>query len=188
MMLLRSFQQLEVNGGPTLLPLLLEAALLFYALGYRSMLLRRGSTATVETMYTGAAPKPATLLGQAVTALQVRQSPHASLALQMWLADFTHQAQARAVLIRSLVATAPLLGLLGTVAGMVETFDAMASAQLFAQSGGIAGGISHALVSTQLGLLVAIPGMLLGRVLDTRERRLVHDLERLSAFAQRWLP
>ncbi|MBN2800884.1 MAG: MotA/TolQ/ExbB proton channel family protein [Deltaproteobacteria bacterium] len=72
-------------------------------------------------------------------------------------------------LIRALVAISPLLGLLGTVSGMIETFSSLGEMTLHAQSGGIAGGISVALVSTQLGLLVAIPGLLAGRMLDQRE-------------------
>ena len=60
---------------------------------------------------------------------------------------------------------APLAGLLGTVAGMIETFDSLGSMSLFSQSGGVAGGISQALISTQMGLAVAIPGLLAGRIL-----------------------
>ena len=59
--------------------------------------------------------------------------------------------------------TAPLAGLLGTVGGMIETFDSMREMSLFTQSGGIAGGISQALFTTQMGLAVAIPGLLAGR-------------------------
>jgi biopolymer transport protein ExbB len=57
----------------------------------------------------------------------------------------------------ALVAAAPLLGLLGTVLGMVDTFDGVAS-----RSGRtaevVAGGISLALTTTQVGLAAALPG------------------------------
>lgn len=64
---------------------------------------------------------------------------------------------------------APLLGLLGTVTGMIETFSGLGDGALHAQSGGISGGISQALISTQMGLAVAIPALLLGRLLDQLE-------------------
>jgi biopolymer transport protein ExbB len=71
--------------------------------------------------------------------------------------------------IKSIVLIAPLLGLLGTVIGMIETFDSLQDSALFSQSGGVAGGISQALITTQLGLVVAIPGLLVGRRLDRKQ-------------------
>jgi biopolymer transport protein ExbB len=71
----------------------------------------------------------------------------------------------------ALTAAAPLLGLLGTVMGMMDTFAAVS-----ARGGGaavsVAGGISEALITTQFGLVVAIPGVF-GVV---RLRRLAHHL------------
>ena len=57
----------------------------------------------------------------------------------------------------ALVMAAPLLGLLGTVLGMIETFDAVAmrSGQTAEM---VAGGISQALITTQVGLVAALPG------------------------------
>ncbi len=71
---------------------------------------------------------------------------------------------------------APLLGLLGTVAGMIETFQAMT---LFGAGDPkvVAGGISLALVATELGLVVAIPILLLHSWLHGTSNRLVHTLE-----------
>jgi biopolymer transport protein ExbB len=66
-----------------------------------------------------------------------------------------------------LAAVAPLLGLLGTVLGMIETFQVIA----FFGTGNaraMAGGISVALVTTQTGLLVAIPGLIFGGRLRDR--------------------
>lgn len=60
-----------------------------------------------------------------------------------------------------LVGICPLVGLLGTVAGMTSTFDGLARPGLSNLSHEVAGGISEALVTTQAGLLVAIPGMML---------------------------
>jgi len=62
------------------------------------------------------------------------------------------------VLIGALAGAAPLLGLLGTVAGMIKTFDAVAAAAGDTGSR-VASGISEALITTQYGLVVAIPGL-----------------------------
>lgn len=76
-------------------------------------------------------------------------------------------------LILILVTAAPLVGLLGTVIGMIETFDSLAEMALFSQDGGIAGGIAQALITTQMGLVIAIPGLILGRLLNRREDKIV---------------
>jgi biopolymer transport protein ExbB len=80
-------------------------------------------------------------------------------------------------LVKTVVVIAPLLGLLGTVSGMIETFDSLAEMSLFSQSGGIAGGISQALISTQMGLAVAIPGLIVGRLLERRQTALIIEME-----------
>jgi biopolymer transport protein ExbB len=74
-------------------------------------------------------------------------------------------------LIAVLASIAPLLGLLGTVLGMIETFDVIA---LYGTGNAkaMAGGISVALVTTQAGLLVAVPGLLVSAALARRARRL----------------
>ncbi len=82
--------------------------------------------------------------------------------------------------IRILAAVAPLLGLLGTVTGMIETFQ---SITLFGTGDPkvMAGGISQALVTTVLGLMTAIPLVLLHTALRARSNRLIHVLEEQSA-------
>lgn len=80
-------------------------------------------------------------------------------------------------LINVLTAAAPLLGLLGTVIGMIETFDSLADMALFTQGGGIAAGISQALLTTQMGLMIAIPGLMAGRFLQRYEDKLLSSQE-----------
>ncbi|MBS3758495.1 MAG: MotA/TolQ/ExbB proton channel family protein [Desulfobacterales bacterium] len=78
-----------------------------------------------------------------------------------------------------LAAVAPLLGLLGTVAGMIKTFDVIA----FFGTGNaraMAGGISEALITTQTGLIVAVPGLILGNFLSRRAQRIKGRMERFS--------
>ncbi len=77
-------------------------------------------------------------------------------------------------------AVAPLLGLLGTVVGMIDTFQ---SITLFGAGDPrvMSDGISQALVTTQLGLSVAIPIVLLHSLLSSKSARLIHTLEEQSA-------
>ncbi len=85
------------------------------------------------------------------------------------------------LLILGLFATvAPLLGLLGTVVGMIETFQSIA---LFGTGDPklMSGGISQALVTTGLGLIVAIPIILLHGFLQTKSNRLIQILDEESA-------
>lgn len=70
---------------------------------------------------------------------------------------------------RACIVSAPLLGLLGTVDGMITTFNGLQSMQLVSASGGIAFGISRALITTQLGLCIAAPGLLIDRYLHKLE-------------------
>lgn len=83
-------------------------------------------------------------------------------------------------LLKLLSAVAPLLGLLGTVTGMIVTFQAIT------QGGGgdsrlMAEGISQALVTTVLGLVVAIPLLFLHSLLASRSKSLIQLLEQQSA-------
>lgn len=73
-------------------------------------------------------------------------------------------------------AIAPLLGLLGTVTGMINTFQAIT---LFGTGDPklMSGGISEALITTQVGLGVAIPLMLVHHLLERRVDRLLTDME-----------
>lgn len=83
-------------------------------------------------------------------------------------------------LLKLLAAVAPLLGLLGTVTGMIVTFQAIT------QSGSgdsrlMADGISQALVTTVEGLVVAIPLLFLHALLASRSKGLIQVLEQQSA-------
>ncbi|MDZ7783452.1 MAG: MotA/TolQ/ExbB proton channel family protein [Halioglobus sp.] len=78
-------------------------------------------------------------------------------------------------LLKIIAAVAPLMGLLGTVTGMIITFQAIT---IFGAGDpkAMAGGISGALVTTVLGLLVAIPTVLLHTIVNGRAQRIVHVL------------
>jgi biopolymer transport protein ExbB len=79
------------------------------------------------------------------------------------------------VLLKIIAAIAPLMGLLGTVTGMIITFQAIT---IFGAGDpkAMAGGISGALITTVLGLLVAIPTVLLHTIVNGRAQRILHIL------------
>jgi len=83
-----------------------------------------------------------------------------------------------------LAAVAPLLGLLGTVLGMIETFQVIS---LFGTGNAraMAVGISVALVTTQSGLLVAIPGLLISHLLAKKAGQLQSQLDEITSILVR---
>ncbi|WP_051252566.1 MotA/TolQ/ExbB proton channel family protein [Ferrimonas kyonanensis] len=84
-------------------------------------------------------------------------------------------------LVALLAALAPMLGLLGTVTGMIETFQTLTQ---FGNSEPklLSGGISKALITTQVGLVIAIPLLLLLHPLKRRAQRLTLDMEQHGAW------
>ena len=83
-------------------------------------------------------------------------------------------------LVKTVSVVAPLLGLLGTVTGMIQTFQAIT---LFGAGDPkmMAGGISEALVTTMLGLITAIPLVLLYDTLSNSASRIIDVLDQQSA-------
>ncbi|MEZ4386554.1 MAG: MotA/TolQ/ExbB proton channel family protein [Candidatus Krumholzibacteriia bacterium] len=106
--------------------------------------------------------------------------------LQQLMLNLRPRIRQHLAMIAILAAIAPLLGLLGTVLGMIETFEVIA---LFGTGNAkaMAGGISVALVTTQAGLLVAIPGMIVSGALVRRARRLEVRLDEFSHLLDRTL-
>lgn len=85
-----------------------------------------------------------------------------------------------------LAAAAPLLGLLGTVTGMIATFDIIA---VFGTGNAkaMAGGISEALITTQTGLLIAIPGLYMSNFLKRRAERLKQRIASVGIYLKRYV-
>ena len=82
--------------------------------------------------------------------------------------------------LKIIAAVGPLLGLLGTVTGMILTFQGIA---LYGAGdvGGMAGGISQALITTVWGLIVAIPTILLHTLVNSQAMRIIHILDEQAA-------
>ena len=180
-----------MNAGGIIMWVLFALNLpLWYALGYRYFTLKRGTRGSIrrliekhekrgsEKVYVGMldfAVRDAILAAQ--TAKSIAQKPREYIhdALFPYLVITGRYS----VLVKTIVMLAPLIGLLGTVSGMIETFDALQSSSMFAQGDSIAGGISKALFTTELGLVVAVPGLIFGKILDKQEDQYALEFEQI---------
>jgi len=75
---------------------------------------------------------------------------------------------------------APMMGLMGTVQGMISSFDKIAMSAVSPKPSELADGISTALVTTLIGLLLAIPAMVFHSILKNRIQRLVLEIGMVS--------
>jgi len=176
------------TGGWVMPPLLVATLLLWFALGYRFASLKRGSKRGVRNLLLRAergkkGNNDGVLIRAMLKGIELRDSVPPQH-LRAMLDDAFHEEERELnrfnVLITTIVMTAPLMGLLGTVIGMIETFDSLGDMSLFSQSGGIAGGISQALITTQMGLAVAIPGLLVHGALHRKQRDIELELAQMK--------
>jgi biopolymer transport protein ExbB/TolQ len=140
-------RHLMAAGGPVMIPLLMVGIFVWTLIGTRFFAwidARRIHSGRLREFVKQAS-------GWEVACLQLRSRLYANDSL-----------------IRTLVAVAPLLGLLGTVSGMMVTFDGISNMSFFSQQGGIAGGISEALLTTQTGLVIAVPAFITSRILQRK--------------------
>jgi biopolymer transport protein ExbB len=176
-------------GGWVMPPLLLSTLVLWFAIGYRFAALKRGTQRDVRNLLRRATkkneklPKNDGVLVRALKkGLELKEKHQDDLRYYLDDAFWEEEKSVRMFnrLILTIVAAAPLLGLLGTVIGMIETFDSLGDMSLFSQSGGIAGGISQALITTQMGLAVAIPGLIVNGMLVRKQKRIELELAQLK--------
>lgn len=96
--------------------------------------------------------------------------------LVAYLIEYKHKIERFLGAIATSAAIAPLLGLLGTVSGMISTFMMM---KTFGTSDAstVSGGISEALITTELGLIVAIPSLIMSALLSRKTKSYSAKLE-----------
>ncbi|MCA9505442.1 MAG: MotA/TolQ/ExbB proton channel family protein [Spirochaetaceae bacterium] len=88
----------------------------------------------------------------------------------------------RTAFVSMLVAAAPLMGLLGTVLGMLQTFFGISTGGGAETAGVVAAGISEALVTTQTGLTIALPGLFIVMMIQRQRQSLDAKLSRLESL------
>jgi biopolymer transport protein ExbB len=184
--LLGHVRDLWADGGVVMPALFCTAFVLWVTLGRRMLLLRRGATGTLRGLVLRALNgqvRPTGIIGSAVARGAVLWREHGGPVpdrkLDVVFGELEDRLTSGTTLARVLVAMAPLLGLLGTVTGLIETFGSLGTSSTAAASEGIAGGIVEALYATQMGLAIAVPGLLMGGMLHHREERLAHELDEL---------
>lgn len=80
----------------------------------------------------------------------------------------------------TIVMISPLLGILGTVTGIISSFNVMAALEGVAQASALSSGIAEALITTAAGLIIAIPTMALSSYLNGIINKQVADLNKKS--------
>ncbi len=178
-------------GGVVMWVLFVLNLLLWYGLGFRYLVLKRGTFGNVRRQIDkhikrGNRQRMRGLLDYAIVdALEAtRQASKLGLKVKNHIYDALYPyailIKKYSTLVKTIVILAPLIGLLGTVMGMIETFDALTTGSMFSQGASISGGISKALFTTELGLVVAVPGLILGRILDKKEQRFDLEFEQIA--------
>lgn len=100
--------------------------------------------------------------------------------LQISVADVTQTIQRRTSFLAMIANVATLLGLFGTIAGLISSFEAVGHADAQQKSALLAAGISTAMNATMLGLGVAIPCMIAFSFLMNRTNRLVAEVDQTA--------
>lgn len=95
---------------------------------------------------------------------------------------FLNNVHRRLIFLNMLVATAPLMGLFGTVLGMLSIFTSLAKTGGGDTAAMVAAGISKALITTQTGLFIALPGVFLVLMIRQRKNKVEASLARIEAI------
>ena len=107
---------------------------------------------------------------------QDHSSVHAHWIKRKLVSEVRMQAQQNVTLLKAVVSIAPLLGLLGTVTGMVNVFDIMAMTGS-SDARAMSAGVSRATIPTMAGMVISIAGLLATMNMDRHVRREVSKVE-----------
>ena len=164
--MIQQLGQLSQDGGWVFYPLLSCACFLWWFLGARfaAVWIPKGIPATVLKR-----PERFSILGDFTQKAFSLRDRRKELTIEFKL--FQAQVYKHKSIIQTLIAVAPLLGLLGTVTGMMETFRGLGESALFSQTGGVAGGVAQALLTTQIGLIIAAPGIIAFRYIEGKAKQ-----------------
>lgn len=184
------------SGGPLMVPLLAVSLIMWLLIIERTIFLGRlyrknmSLKLVEEHIRENRYPDPAQYRGaMALLVGRFLELRSGDRELDRFILDETvlsinHRLNSHLATIGVLAAIAPFLGLLGTVTGMIATFDVLA---IFGtgNSKAMAGGISEALITTQTGLLLAVPGLYMKNFLSRRASNLQHRLSTAGMYLRR---
>ena len=185
------------SGGIVMFPILIISFFMWGLIIHRALFLRRLYVKNIPRKTAGHLVKTNQMPDdqyQGVNSLLVRQFLSArshdplldEFILDEMVVALVSSLDTHISLINVLAGVAPLLGLLGTVLGMMETFDVITH---FGNGNAraMAGGISVALISTQTGLMVSIPGLYMGGFLSKRAHNLKYRIAATGIYLKRFL-
>ena len=182
------FVDFMATGGFVMPPLLLVTILLWYAISYRASMIRLNTNnprRLVQKRLENPDMPTKTLMEEAVViGLDVSKNYPQAIRknLDVIFRDYYTALNQYRRLVTVLLVVAPLLGLLGTVSGMIETFDSLQDMTFMSQDGGIAKGISQALITTQFGLSISVPGLIFHSYINRKQLLLEQELEQLVDY------
>lgn len=178
-----------ISGGWVMIPLIL-LAILIYSNGIQLLLfLRKGNIQLGrETEWMTWVYNPSLADGRVgeiirYTQDNVRSAKHVRNRFEEIRQSMLHGIERRLIFLNTLVAAAPLMGLLGTVIGMLGTFAALSSSGGTETIDKVAKGISEALITTQTGLFIALPGIFLVLIIRRRKHAVEAALARIEAIS-----
>jgi len=180
--------EIWVSGGWVMIPLFLIATLLYAQTFQLLMYLRRTNLdAAHEARWWEWVREPDHAEGRVAEIIRYTQTDPSSAKQIRSRFDEVRLAllaliERRAQFVGTLVSAAPLLGLLGTVLGMLQTFFGISTSAGHETADVIAGGISEALITTETGLVIALPGLFLVMLIQRRRHSLEAKLARLESL------
>ncbi len=185
------------GGGLVMIPLLTISLVMWLLIIYRAVFLRQLYFKNMPRQQAGEliqanqwpAPRYRGINAEMVRRFLSKRS--ADPELDAYLLDETVMSLVTSLdryqsVITVLAGLAPLLGLLGTVTGMIGTFEVIT---LFGTGNvkAMAGGISEALITTQTGLLISIPGFYMSGFLERRSNTLKQRAASVGIYLKRFL-
>jgi biopolymer transport protein ExbB len=182
-----------IKGGPIMVPLLLCSIIALAVVIERAMFWKRiGAHERVESVLSlvekhdfakarEVAEADGSPVARVLAAGLAHLNPSAAKAMEVAAQGQIPTLRKRLVILDTIITLAPLLGLLGTVIGMIGSFDIM-SASGIGQPHAVTGGVAEALIATATGLLIAILTLVPYNYFSNRAER---ELEQIEYFASR---
>jgi biopolymer transport protein ExbB len=178
-----------ISGGWVMIPLALLAVLI-YSTGLQLLVyLRKGNMQLGhESQWLVWIQEPAKATGRVgeiirYTQADVTAAKQVRNRFEEIRLDLVTTVERRLAFLTTLVASAPLMGLLGTVIGMLGTFTAISMGGGAETAAMVAEGISEALITTQTGLFIALPGIFLTLVIRRRKHAVEAALARIESLS-----
>ncbi len=184
-------------GGPVMIPILFLSVVALGLIIYLFLVVRRGRALPHEVIHqawllmsegkfreahimaTRSSSSAGRLIATAIS--RVGQDPKAiAAALEVAGERESERFTDTMVYLSNIATIEPMLGLLGTVTGMIRTFNTIVQQASVVKPWDLAGGISEALITTAAGLMIAIPTMAMYFYFRGRAARIITDLEELA--------